>query len=99
VVEFSTDRFSHRGKGRRAAAEAKALKEAIQTWGTFAESTAPCLRTFDDTLEWSIDVHRIAAKISDSIRYVVTVQSFIVDSYKRRVVVSLVKKRSPGKVR
>jgi hypothetical protein len=37
VVEFSTYRFPHRGKGPPRRRRSQALKEAIQTWGTFAE--------------------------------------------------------------
>jgi toxin CcdB len=44
------------------------------------------------------DVHRNPGRHSDSIPFVVIVQSTLYDEYRRRVVVPLVKKSSLGKV-
>ena len=44
------------------------------------------------------DVHRNTGKQRDSIPYVVLVQSSLYDSYRRRVVVPLVRKSALGKI-
>ncbi|SRR5487761_2330773 len=44
------------------------------------------------------DVHRNAGKHRDAIPYVVLVQSSLYDSYRRRVVVPLVRKSTLGKI-
>ncbi|MBI3523624.1 MAG: CcdB family protein [Betaproteobacteria bacterium] len=44
------------------------------------------------------DVHRNTGKLSDDIPYVVLVQSSLYDSYRRRVVVPLVRKSALGKI-
>lgn len=44
------------------------------------------------------DVHRNTGRHSDDIPYVVLVQSSLYDSYRRRVVVPLVKKSALGKI-